>query len=71
MLSKIELRELIEQEISQTLRLKQELVDELSNTFSPTMVCNRFEQCGEFEEDWLMLDAEDEFEYESTEWAVY
>ena len=71
MLSKIELRELIEQEISQTLLLKQELVDELSNTFSPTMVCHRFEQCGEFEEDWLMSSAEDEFEYESIEWAAH
>jgi hypothetical protein len=69
MLSKIELRELIEQEISQTLRLKQELEDELSNPFSPTMVCHRFEQCGEFDEDWLMLDADGGFEFEMKEWT--
>jgi len=61
MLSKIELRELIEQQINQTRRLKLELEDELANVFSATMVCHRFEQCGEFDEDWLTSDAWDEF----------
>ena len=61
MLSKIELRELIEQLISQTSRLLQELENELVSVFSPTMVCHRFEQCGEFDEDWLMSDSLDEF----------
>ncbi len=64
MLSKIELRELIELGISQTLQLKQELEDELSNVFSATMVCHRFEQCGEFDEDWLMSNADDGLEIE-------
>lgn len=61
MLSKIELRELIEQLISQTSRLLQELENELASVFSPTVVCHRFEQCGEFDEDWLMSDSWDEF----------